>query len=331
MAWFKRKPAVVFKASPPPKQKPLPPTPPKTTAAPVKVIKPPVTISPLGPGNPAWNKPVIVATTDGRGSLSPPISDPRAATTTTPLKKATQDLPSKWASLAPRMPDRGAYVPVNGQRTPLPSGYMGGIPRMPAPLQSGIEKSALFRASLSVGQSVMTTVKKSINAQRLAEKMKIHLVPGGSGLHQAKAGPLRVDPRNGKVLFKWHIGQQTREKSERGVFSQHLTVPKSAVDLMAEARKMRAYSGVPNLNVRRDGAGNPEPQKGRINDTTVAAAPITGITLGPQRDQESLPIRPAPSPSLTIGETEGGNNMKQMLFLGAAVLIGYMILKRKAA
>lgn len=255
------------------------------------------------------------------------LTNPRAPTTTAPRSRAGRSLLAKWALLGPRMPDRGGHVPVNGLRQMLPNGEVGGVPRIPKPLFSGLELAPLPKASVSQALTLATAMKQRINALRLEGKPKVHLVPGDYGLYYATGGPQRWDPRVGRKLWRAGLPDDVRKARTVGQFAQNRTVPASTQLLHVARRLKREATGsrVTQYAVRGGEAGD------YVAPDTASVQRIGAkqVQLANQPDWGKQPVRPAPENELT---TEVGNQRQpdwtQVLFLIAAVVIGGMVLRR---
>lgn len=261
------------------------------------------------------------------------LDDPRAPTTATPLGKALKNLKLKWARLSPRMPDRGARVPVNGVPQKLPSGGWGGVPRFPKALLQGLEEQPLPKVSTSQAQTLQSVMKITINAERLKLKRRVRIVPGDYGLRHAKAGPRRVSYTGGlgvgKILYRAGLIDTVTPES-RGQFAQNRVVPRS---LQARGIFRRLGKDLGGVDVPRGQGGVGlivEPDTLQYREAGQAITAGRPLKLGSAGDWGSPFVRPPPENQLTTGVGNQGGG-ERMLFLVGAVFVAWLIFRGKGA
>jgi len=255
------------------------------------------------------------------------LSDPRAPSTSSPLSKALRSIPAKWD--LPRMPDRGAHVPIAGIRTLLPNGTHGGIPRMPPSLWAGFEKTTIPKVNQSQAQTLMFAVKRQINLARIQRRPLIDIRPGNSGLDEAKRGPLRIDPRSGYALFRRGTDYGIREPRARGLLAQHRTVPSDILDAMAINRFGRGTKVVATGIQGSGGRKLADDAPDKVSDSSIRKIESGGsISLAGQQDQGIPTVRSAPQATLTTGVgIPAGEQTERLLLLAGVILVAWLVLR----
>lgn len=257
------------------------------------------------------------------------LANPRLATTTLPRSKLSISIPKRDKAVSIRMPDRGGFTPVGGLTVSLPNGEYGGIPRTPPPLLDGLQKMELPKVSMGTSKTLMLSIKKQINVQRLAEKPRLKIKPGLSALQIAIRGTGKSDLNTGTPLLRSGL-RDIRIKSLIGTLSQNQTAPASTLNNLVQGRMLRNYGmGLSVLGPMRSIAGrqNSGPAPEPVSDSDIQQMGETPISIGNQPDFGDPPVRPAPQNQITASmfDTSGGGRLVFLLVVGA---LGFLMLRK---
>lgn len=154
------------------------------------------------------------------------LSNPRGTTTTMPDRRILGSIPGRADRVYARPVDRGALVPVAGQRQRVPGTTdPGGVPRgafWPGTFFPQLYKGKdVAKLTATAAQRTTFNVKQVRNAELYRQKPTIVIVPGPSGELYAK-GPRIVPGTPNGVRGAL---RDFRPRTERGVFAQQYTVP----------------------------------------------------------------------------------------------------------
>jgi hypothetical protein len=286
-----------------------------------KAVRPfpaPITVKPgsvpmLPPGKWQTVQPYLPARetkVPGQGYL-PDLSNPRKPTSSMPVERFTNDIAARHAYLYPRAGSRGDLQPVGGIRQTL-AGEPGGVSRGMIPAFRAFVKTSPIRGSVGQGGRLNAAVRKVAAAARLAEKPKVRIVPGLSGLDVAQA-PRWIPSRLGAIP-RGQRADVPNGSLLRGILAQHRTMPRSSrFRLIAERLQNPGVAAAASRQAELPGEV--------IDSATIdhvrrigAPAPLVLDGTSANSAQTTAPV--------------SDNGMERLAFLAAVVFIGWLALRR---
>lgn len=247
------------------------------------------------------------------------LSNPRAATTSKP------DPTSRPQSLTVRPPDVGGRTSVNGVIQRI-GNRIGGTPAIPSPLRhvpGG--QPAIPKVSIAQAGRLSKALDQAFRKDLLGQKLRVRVLPGVSGLMQAKAERKRLDPR-GRLLMRSGL-EGGRKLSPRGTLAQHITAPRSALDRLVNARRARELMGNRGIGLAESGDSTVEataPDQAAIDAMNKGGQ----VMLSGQPDVESPTLHRQEQEQVT---TSGfGERSERILYLVGAVVIGWLAFRGRA-